>query len=1310
MIHPRMYRVFLSPLPKHIVAYDAGYICYAIRGVVYERTCLESMTHQSYRQCNGQSVRFKCSRQLVLVQVGSRHRSECSVRMQQIVGSGTSGVTPQVKVFGSNVVDSWFWYKWGHATGQSVRFECSRQLVLVQVGSRHRLECSVRMQQIVGSGTSGVTPQVRVFGSSVGDSWFWYKWGHATGQSVRFKCRRQLVLVQVGSRHRLECSVQVQEIVGSGTSGITPQVRVFGSNVVDSWFWYKWGHATGQGVRFECSRQLVLVQVGSRHRLECSVRMQQIVGSGTSGVTPQVRVFGSNVVDSWFWYKWGHATGQSVRFECSRSLVLVQVGSRHRSECSVRMQQIVGSGTSEVTPQVRVFGSNVVDSWFWYKWGHATGQSVRFECSRQLVLVQVGSRHRLECSVRMQQIVGSGTSGVTPQVRVFGSNVVDSWFWYKWGHATGQSVRFECSRQLVLVQVGSRHRLECSVRMQQIVGSGTSGVTPQVRVFGSNVVDSWFWYKWGHTTGQSVRFECSRQLVLVQVGSRHRLECSVRMQQIVGSGTSGVTPQVRVFGSNVVDSWFWYKWGHTTGQSVRFECSRQLVLVQVGSRHRLECSVRMQQIVGSGTSGVTPQVRVFGSNVVDSWFWYKWGHATGQSVRFECSRQLVLVQVRSRHRSECSVRMQQIVGSGTSGVTPQVRVFGSNVVDSWFWYKWGHVTGQSVRFECSRQLVLVQVGSRHRLECSVRMQQIVGSGTVGSRHRSECSVRMQQIVGSGTSGVTPQVRVFGSNVVDSWFWYKWGHATGQSVRFECSGQLVLVQVGSRHRLECSVRMQQIVGSGTSGVTPQVRVFGSNVVDSWFWYKWGHATGQSVRFECSRQLVLVQVGSRHRLECSVRVQEIVGSGTSGVTPQVRVFGSSVGDRWFWYKWGHATGQSVRFKCRRQLVLVQVGSRHRLECSVQVQEIVGSGTSGVTPQVRVFGSNVVDSWFWYKWGHATGQGVRFECSRQLVLVQVGSRHRLECSVRMQQIVGSGTSGVTPQVRVFGSNVVDSWFWYKWGHATGQSVRFECSRSLVLVQVGSRHRSECSVRVQEIVGSGTSGVTPQVRVFGSNVVDSWFWYKWGHATGQSVRFECSRQLVLVQVGSRHRLECSVRMQWIVGSGTSGVTPQVRVFGSNVVDSWFWYKWGHATGQSVRFECSRQLVLVQVGSRHRLECSVRMQQIVGYCTSGVTPQVRVFGSSVGDRWFWYKWGHATGQSVRFECSRQLVLVQVGSRHRSECSVRVQEIVGSGTSGVTPQTIKLVLLASLLSTQLQHCRVPEKEWSFQDGGRASLFKVGLVV
>ena len=26
------------------------------------------------------------------------------------------------------------------------------------------------------------------------------------------------------------------------------------------------------------------------------------------------------------------------------------------------------------------------------------------------------------------------------------------------------------------------------------------------------------------------------------------------------------------------------------------------------------------------------------------------------------------------------------------------------------------------------------------------------------------------------------------------------------------------------------------------------------------------------------------------------------------------------------------------------------------------------------------------------------------------------------------------------------------------------------------------------------------------------------------------------------------------------------------------------------------------------------------------------------------------------------------------------------------------------------HCRVPEKEWSFQDGGRASLFKVGLVV
>jgi hypothetical protein len=26
------------------------------------------------------------------------------------------------------------------------------------------------------------------------------------------------------------------------------------------------------------------------------------------------------------------------------------------------------------------------------------------------------------------------------------------------------------------------------------------------------------------------------------------------------------------------------------------------------------------------------------------------------------------------------------------------------------------------------------------------------------------------------------------------------------------------------------------------------------------------------------------------------------------------------------------------------------------------------------------------------------------------------------------------------------------------------------------------------------------------------------------------------------------------------------------------------------------------------------------------------------------------------------------------------------------------------------HCRVPEKEWSFQDGGRASLFKVDLVV
>jgi hypothetical protein len=26
------------------------------------------------------------------------------------------------------------------------------------------------------------------------------------------------------------------------------------------------------------------------------------------------------------------------------------------------------------------------------------------------------------------------------------------------------------------------------------------------------------------------------------------------------------------------------------------------------------------------------------------------------------------------------------------------------------------------------------------------------------------------------------------------------------------------------------------------------------------------------------------------------------------------------------------------------------------------------------------------------------------------------------------------------------------------------------------------------------------------------------------------------------------------------------------------------------------------------------------------------------------------------------------------------------------------------------HCRVPEKEWSFQDGGQASLFKVGLVI
>jgi hypothetical protein len=57
---------------------------------------------------------------------------------------------------------------------------------------------------------------------------------------------------------------------------------------------------------------------------------------------------------------------------------------------------------------------------------------------------------------------------------------------------------------------------------------------------------------------------------------------------------------------------------------------------------------------------------------------------------------------------------------------------------------------------------------------------------------------------------------------------------------------------------------------------------------------------------------------------------------------------------------------------------------------------------------------------------------------------------------------------------------------------------------------------------------------------------------------------------------------------------------------------------------------------------------------------------------------------------------------------------INSYTVVSTPLQLYQFLYSCIKSYSLKSCtvhyRVPEKEWSFQDGGRASLFKVGLVV
>ena len=57
---------------------------------------------------------------------------------------------------------------------------------------------------------------------------------------------------------------------------------------------------------------------------------------------------------------------------------------------------------------------------------------------------------------------------------------------------------------------------------------------------------------------------------------------------------------------------------------------------------------------------------------------------------------------------------------------------------------------------------------------------------------------------------------------------------------------------------------------------------------------------------------------------------------------------------------------------------------------------------------------------------------------------------------------------------------------------------------------------------------------------------------------------------------------------------------------------------------------------------------------------------------------------------------------------------INSYTVVSTPLQLYQFLYSCIKSYGLKSCtvhyRIPEKEWSFQDGGRASLFKVGLVV